>query len=373
MWKTSLALGVLLAFTGCDDDEPAPTLTTTPEVVPAAGGTTSETPPPEAAETAEPVAEEAPAVDLLHAVATTVSTSTAFDFDREQIERLYDGDLETVWNSESNALTDAFVEVEVPEDAEVTGIEMTAGYTKSVGDRDLFTMNHRVARVRVTQGSTVLAEQALDVDDRELQMIPFEATGGILRIELAELTEGSNAEFREACLSELRVMGRAPSATGDRTEPEVEIGPIGGLARNDALEELTRLRAEHEANPEEGPQGPLLRAQHAYARAWVAEAFDCHTMPRLEEGWASVAHRRSRLVDQYAMFERRVTRLTTRVETGEATAGEERRLERMSSRLEGLLDPLDRTEGQASDLIDQIDRFMNDECLEIMNTLESPL
>lgn len=233
-WVVLISLVVSLA--GCGDDGASPSAEPSAQSPIADPSSPPRGPvePPEAPEAAADAPEETaearpPAVDLLHALPSVVGVSSVGDFDRARIERLFDGDLETAWSTEAGALEGAFVEVQVPDDAEVTGIAMTAGHTKSHGSDDLFTMNHRIARVRVTRGREVVAEQALDIENREVQRIAFESPGGIFRVEFAELVAGTNDEWREACISEFRVMGHAPAAEAgaDAPSPDLEIGPIG--------------------------------------------------------------------------------------------------------------------------------------------------
>jgi hypothetical protein len=263
--------------------------------------------------------------------------------------------------------------VEVPEDAEITGIEMTAGFTKAPrGDRDLFTMNHRVARVRVLRGRSVIAEQALDVDNRELQTIALTESGGKLRIELAELTPGSNTEWQEACVSEIRVMGRSPSASEGSSTPEVELGPIGGYDINDAISNLRELQAAPEGDSESRGEGPVLRAEYDYNRAWAREILATCNMPRLEEGWEGVSRRWRRVVTQYANLERSVGHLQERVDSGEASDRDRARLERLSERKDTTRDVVDRVQEQADGIIEQINEFMCDEGSELDHMLAQP-
>src|SRR5688500_10384326 len=178
------------------------------EPAPAAGETVVE---PSAEEPAvrEP---EAPAVDLLHAVPTRVRSSSAYRDDVAQVAKLFDGDLATAWNSRTGDLVGAWIEVTLPDDARVTEIQMTVGFPHEQRGRDLFTGNHRVRQVRVSRGESVLGTFELDVESRELQPIAIESAGGTLRITVTEVAAGTQADWRETCISELRVMGRAPGA-----------------------------------------------------------------------------------------------------------------------------------------------------------------
>lgn len=153
-----------------------------------------------------------PVTDLLHAVPTRVHSSSAYRRDRRQVERLFDGDLETTWSSDTGDLVGAWIEVTLPDDATVTEIRMTVGFARERHGRDLFTGNHRVRQVRVSRGDETLGTFVLDVDSRSLQPLAVQSAGGTLRITVTELVEGTRTDWRETCISELRVMGRAPGA-----------------------------------------------------------------------------------------------------------------------------------------------------------------
>jgi len=186
-----------------------------------AGGA-GQTPEPPAAPAAEPV-------DLLHSVPSALAVSSAFRDDLEQVSRLFDGDLTTAWNSRTGDLSRAWIAFRLPADARVTSIQMTAGFTKNA-DRDLFTGNHRVRRVRITHEGELVAEHALDVESRELQDIPATGAGGAWRIELADLVPGSHANWREACVSELRVMGEPGASARPGSVPSVHLSALPGAA-----------------------------------------------------------------------------------------------------------------------------------------------
>lgn len=78
-------------------------------------------------------------VDLLHAVEADVAVSSTYRDQRSQVDALVDGDLETAWNSRTGELVGAWIEVRLPESAQVTSIAMTVGFTHVSGESDLFT------------------------------------------------------------------------------------------------------------------------------------------------------------------------------------------------------------------------------------------
>lgn len=177
---------------------------------------------------AETEAEEEPAapVDLLRSVRTDLAVSTAYRNDVSQAAHLVDGNLETAWNSRSGDLVGAWIEVRLPATASVTSIGMTAGFTKRGDATDLFTGNHRVARVRVLRDGAEVAVLSLDPEARELQTLPVEGPGGVYRIEVAEVVAGSRSSWRETCVSELRIFGRDAGAQEGARFPRFAVGEL---------------------------------------------------------------------------------------------------------------------------------------------------
>lgn len=219
-------------------DEPASEARETPPPTPS--------PTPEATEPASEDRTDAPAAeprDLLHRVPAAVAVSSAYRDSAAQVARLVDEDFETAWNSRTGDLDGAWIDVRLPENARVTAIQMTVGFTHVTDRADLFTGNHRVRRVRVTHGGETVGETTLDPDRRGLQTIPVEGGGGDYRIELVELVPGTRDDWREACVSELRVLGHAPIAHAVYTPRSAigtlpELGPmLEGEALDDALDE----------------------------------------------------------------------------------------------------------------------------------------
>ena len=180
------------------------------------------------------------AVDLLASVETQVAVSSAYRDSPRQVPRLFDGDLGTAWNSRSGDLVGAYIEVRVPSAVTVTAIEMTAGFTRtSESGEDLFTGNHRVRRVRVSRDGQAIGEHALDTDSREVTSLPVTGPGGTYRVEVLEVLPGARTDWREVCVSELRVMGHAPGATAGAGFPRYAIGALP-----DPRAEATPSRAE---------------------------------------------------------------------------------------------------------------------------------
>lgn len=165
-------------------------------------------------------------VDLLHAVPTDVAVSSVYRSRASQVPYLFDGDLTTAWNSRTGDLVGAWIDVRVPTTARVTSIALTVGFTKQTARSDLFTGNQRIARVRVSRDGNEVGTYALDPSSRALQTIPISGPGGTYRIEVVELLAGSRSDWREVCVSELRVMGTAPDASVGARFPRHAVGAL---------------------------------------------------------------------------------------------------------------------------------------------------
>lgn len=174
-----------------------------------------------------PAGARAQELDLLHAVGTELAVSSTYRNQRAQADALVDGDLETAWNARSGELTTSWIEVRIPASAHVTSIQMTAGFTH-VSERgaDLFPGNHRVRRVRVLHDGAPLGEHTLDTSARTLQTIPAAGGGGVYRIEILETEPGARSDWREVCVSELRVMGTDPGARAGARLPRIGVGSL---------------------------------------------------------------------------------------------------------------------------------------------------
>lgn len=186
---------------------------------------TTEIAPPPPATLPSPAGEEAP-VDLVHALRSTVSVSSAYRDVHAQAQRLIDGDLETAWNSRTGDLVGAWIEVRLPggEDTVVTSIAMTVGFTHTTDTDDLFTGNHRVSYVTVTHDGEAFGTYTLDPESRELQSFPVRGSGGTYRLVISGVVPGTRTDWREVCISELRVMGHAPGSAEGEFTPVVGVG-----------------------------------------------------------------------------------------------------------------------------------------------------
>jgi hypothetical protein len=194
-----------------------------------------------------PPAPEEPPVDLLRSVRTDLAVSSAFRDRSSQAVLLADGDLQSAWNSRTGDLVGAWIEVRLPASVTVTSIELTAGFTKQTADKDLFTGNHRISRVRVTREGVEVGTYALDPESRELQSLPVAGPGGVYRIEVLEVVPGTREDWRETCVSELRILGRAADARVGERFPRFGVGALpeprpepGSTDRTELARELRR-------------------------------------------------------------------------------------------------------------------------------------
>jgi hypothetical protein len=232
-----------------------------------------------------PVPARQPDVDLLRAVATDIVVSSVYRNDLQQAAQLADADLQTAWNARSGELLDSWIEVHLPSDATVTSLQITAGFTHRTATADLFTGNQRIARVRVRHNNSELGVFSIDPESRELQTLPVHGAGGVYRVEVLELVAGSHANWREVCVSELRVLGQAPTAIAGRRFPHFHVGartPRETLIAPDNVEQH------------------FVRAADSFARAFRRLEGDIHRdendmgEPGLDDGFAADYRRRRR-------------------------------------------------------------------------------
>jgi len=175
---------------------------------------------------ARPAAQAQEPVDLLHAVGTELAVSTVYRNQRTQAERLVDGDAATVWNSATGDLVGAWIEVRLPADATVSAISLIPGFPGMSGNRDLSRGNHRVAAIRVLREGVEVGRFPVAHERPEFVTIPVRGAGGVWRIELAELRPGLRTDWREVCIAELRMLGRAPAMSPGMRLPRVAVGAL---------------------------------------------------------------------------------------------------------------------------------------------------
>ena len=188
----------------------------------------------------------AQSIDLLRGARTDLAASSVYRSRLPQLAALVDGDLETAWNSRTGELAGAWLEVRLPENATVTSIALTAGFTKRSAQSDLFTGNHRITSVRVLRAGVPVGVYPIDPESRALQTLPVTGRGGVYRLEIAQVLAGTRATWREVCISELRIMGTAPGAQGGTRFPRLSVGqlpsPRAEVGLADRAQMRTRLR-----------------------------------------------------------------------------------------------------------------------------------
>jgi hypothetical protein len=200
--------------------------------------------------------------DLLHATRASVAVSSNVANPRDYPDHLLDGHEETAWNGRTGDLTTGFIKLQVPDDATVDHVEMSVGFDKIGKDGDLFTMNHRIKRVRVLRdGKVLVANHAFDIDVRTPQSIPIHAAGGTFKIEVLETVAGTKKTWRELCVSELRVMGTpGPSARG--LAPAAPVVTVGFLPH-----EYEKMIADAESATAK-LLGRVFPSVDAFCKAW---------------------------------------------------------------------------------------------------------
>lgn len=216
---------VLLGLSGCGGDAPAgsPAPSATAPVDRGSGSVRTTAAPTAAPSTP---ADASPPVDLLHAVDASLAASSVYRDRADYVDKMVDGDLATAWNGATGELEGAHLDVRLPTDVTVTGVAMTVGFTKQTEAADLFTGNLRIAEVRVSHDGTLLGTFPLDPESRELQTIPITGGGGTYRIEITRTVPGTHENWRELCISELRVMGRSPLAHPGERSPRTGVGEL---------------------------------------------------------------------------------------------------------------------------------------------------
>lgn len=165
-------------------------------------------------------------VDLTVSVPTTIAVSSTVDNTAIKPEHIADGKLDTAWNSKTGDLA-PHVFVRVPAGVKVTSIKLTAGFTKvdkKLGD--LFTMNPRIKKVRVSAGGKSVEHQ-LDITSRSLQELPIDLPPGDLDIAVLASEPGTKKKWREISISELQVWGIAPQPKNQR--PTIRLGSLDAL------------------------------------------------------------------------------------------------------------------------------------------------
>lgn len=216
---------------------------------------------------AAPPADPDPIVDLLHKVDATVAVSSKVDNPHDYPEHLVDGKPETAWNSKTGDLK-GWIAFRLPKSVRVVRIEITPGFDKTTPKGDLFTMNHRIAKVRVSREGQVLKEATLDTNNRALQAIDVDAPGGDFKIDVLETVPGTEKGWRELTVSELRVWGRAGGAPENpRHIPKMAIGSLDGVPPAKPVAKV---------GPKDGPYASLDELCATYDRVMTPIIDEAH-------------------------------------------------------------------------------------------------
>jgi hypothetical protein len=318
-----------------------------------------------------------PELELLHALPAAVATSSAYREDVAEVAKLVDGDLESAWNSRTGDLVGSWVAFRVPGDAQLTAIEMTAGFTKRTGSRDLFTGNHRVSRVRVTRDGAQVAEHTLRTDERGLQRFAVTGPGGDYRVEVLELLPGERTDWRETCISELRVLGHSSAARAASSVPSTAVGalpagtaPASGsretpmtllwaAARRvaEANRAVEALGAREDATAVEVHEleATLTRAKVALAPAWVAaRQAECPPAERLYESFRRAFPAYESAAEETLRARRQCAELEVAFSEREPTAAETERIDRADAAARRADDRLERARERMLDIIGEI-------------------
>jgi hypothetical protein len=137
---------------------------------------------------------------------------------------------------------------------------------KSKKGEDLFAMNHRISKVRVTRDGVSLLESALDPDGRGLQTIALDAPGGDFKIEVLAVKPGTMAKWRELVVSEINVFGTAGSAKRDAPAiPRVVVG---------SLDAPSSVPIDAGAPPSR--KITSMKSPHAFCREWLDPRKDAY-------------------------------------------------------------------------------------------------
>jgi hypothetical protein len=183
-------------------------------------------------------------IELLHSIdGTSVTVSSTVANPAHVPSHLVDGDLGTAWNSRTGDLVGTKLDVALPFPVPLTEIKLTAGFTSNgPKGEDWFTMNHRVRKVRVRADGKAAGDFELNTDKRDLQAFPLNVTAKTVSVEISEVLAGSKPNWREACISEFELWGRAGgAANAAKTRPRVSVAAPTSGASCPSKDELPKL------------------------------------------------------------------------------------------------------------------------------------
>lgn len=202
---------ILVAVGACKKEEPA--------------GPPPPPPPPKPAvvvDAATPdAASKAALIDLTRGVPVEIMVSSQVQNPAILPKHLVDGDLNTAWNSKTNQLEGAWIDVDARDGSLISELRFTVGHTgHGKKGEDYFTMNPRIAKVAVytnidAQNEVQLGEYKLDIANRGLQTVAFTPRHQV-RLEIVDIAPGSQKSWRETCVSELQAWGTPAKAVSDK-------------------------------------------------------------------------------------------------------------------------------------------------------------
>lgn len=203
------------------------------------------TPPAPSVATTGPLATTTPGLpkpieDLLRVTEATVTVSSTVPRGPNFPEDLVDDDFATAWQSDPEDDSPT-IRIVLPKDAQLESIELSAGYTTSLGERHWFTKNPRITELSVRHGGQEVGRFSLDPKLRELQTLAVHGDGGIYELQVTGTVRGSRKQSQGVTVSELRVMGRAGAESHPPARPWVVVEGQGVdrvIALNDSLKTL---------------------------------------------------------------------------------------------------------------------------------------
>jgi hypothetical protein len=235
----AIGAAVLVSAVGCKaaDEQKPPAPITSKASTPSTAAIPSAA--PAAASTAVKLGAAPNLLDLVPArVAVSSTVVNPHDFP----EFIVDGKMDTAWNGKTGDLVGGFIAFRVPRDAHVKGIEMTAGYDRVKGSVDLFTANHRIAKVQISRDGAVLGERALDPNVRGLQTVAVDGPGGDYEIKVLATLPGTKKEWKELTVSEFRVVGDPGKERRTAEQPlRVVVGKLDDTANGMSDYELADI------------------------------------------------------------------------------------------------------------------------------------
>jgi hypothetical protein len=165
-----------------------------------------------------------PFEDLLRRTPARIFVSSTVANASDAPEHLIDRRAATAWNSKTGDLR-PFIAFELDPRVQLRKLEITVGYDRVIGKRDLFAENHRVTRVALERDGKRVGSYALDPHRRTPQSIDVDVPGGSFVLRVLDAVPGAQRRFREIAVSELVVLGHAPDdLLIDDAAPEVRVG-----------------------------------------------------------------------------------------------------------------------------------------------------